>query len=220
MKISCILPFALLAFCLPANSQDDAAAKPVTASEALKAGQAKLAAKLGDESESGNASAAVYYATAKRLDTEAKLGAKDLSLVLDLQNLRQIISAWDDAWCEAQYTLSGGGSMWVHFTSTNDAVLEDLLADLAKKLPFKPGNADATTLGKWATVEKAVTAAKLPKDIKESDPEAEKVWKEQKAALLKHHARLDVEMQAIPNDICQIIMKHIMPDKDALEALK
>ena len=52
----------------------------ISMEEALKLGVEGIVTKLGDESEAGLDSAAYFYATAKRLQTEQALGAKDLRL--------------------------------------------------------------------------------------------------------------------------------------------
>lgn len=206
-----LLPVAGAALMTVSHAQDD---RPkVTAAEALKLGVDKLAEKLGDQSEAGQDSAALFYATAKRLQTENKLAATDLMLVSDLDNLRQVIGDWDDAWCEGMYHVSGGGTMWSHMQSRNNAVLEDLLAVFAAKMPLKEGNAGEAVHTEWNKVKKAIETAKGPED---ADPETAKAWKEHKKVMLERWERLHFELQAINDTDAKAVLKHIMPDAEQL----
>ena len=207
-----LLPVAGAALLTVSAAQDES--PKVTAAEALKLGVDKLTEKLGDESEAGQDSAARFYAIAKRLQTENKLAAKDLMLVSDLDNLRQVIGDWDDAWCEGMYHVSGGGTMWSHMQSRNNAVLEDFLAEIAAKMPLKEGNAGEAVHAEWNKVKKGIEAAKGPAD---ADPETAKAWKDHKKVMLERWERLHFELQAINDTDAKAILKHIMPDAEQLK---
>jgi hypothetical protein len=184
--------------------------------QALKLGTEGLAAKLGDESEAGLDAAAVYYATAKRMQTEQSLGEKDLRLVLDLDLLREAAAEWLDAWYGGMYYVSGGGTMWGHLQARSQAGLEDALAELAKRMPLKPGNATAETLAKWGKLEKVIAKAKVFED---AEPEMKAMWKTQQKVLKEKWERLHYEFQAIDEADVQVLLKVLMPSAEELEGM-
>jgi hypothetical protein len=184
--------------------------------QALKLGPEGLAAKLGDESEAGLDAAAVYYATAKRMQTEQSLGEKDLRLVLDLDLLREAAAEWLDAWHGGMYYVSGGGTMWGHLQARSQAGLEDALAELAKRMPLKPGNATAETLAKWGKLEKVIAKAKVFED---AEPEMKTMWKTQQKVLKEKWERLHYEFQAIDEADVQVLLKVLMPSAEELEGM-
>ena len=184
--------------------------------QALKLGPEGLAAKLGDESEAGLDAAAVYYATAKRMQTEQSLGEKDLRLVLDLDLLREAAAEWLDAWYGGMYYVSGGGTMWGHLQARSQAGLEDALAELAKRMPLKPGNATAETLAKWGKLEKVIAKAKVFED---AEPEMKAMWKTQQKVLKEKWERLHYEFQAIDEADVQVLLKVLMPSAEELEGM-
>jgi hypothetical protein len=184
--------------------------------QALKLGPEGLAAKLGDESEAGLDAAAVYYATAKRMQTEQSLGEKDLRLVLDLDLLREAAAEWQDAWYGGMYYVSGGGTMWGHLQARSQAGLEDALAELAKRMPLKPGNATAETLAKWGKLEKVIAKAKVFED---AEPEMKAMWKTQQKVLKEKWERLHYEFQAIDEADVQVLLKVLMPSAEELEGM-
>ena len=184
--------------------------------QALKLGPEGLAAKLGDESEAGLDAAAVYYATAKRMQTEQSLGEKDLRLVLDLDLLREAAAEWLDAWYGGMYYVSGGGTMWGHLQARSQAGLEDALAELAKRMPLKPGNATAETLAKWGKLEKVIAKAKVFED---AEPEMKAMWKTQQKVMKEKWERLHYEFQAIDEADVQVLLKVLMPSAEELEGM-
>jgi len=184
--------------------------------QALKLGPEGLAAKLGDESEAGLDAAAVYYATAKRMQTEQSLGEKDLRWVLDLDLLREAAAEWLDAWYGGMYYVSGGGTMWGHLQARSQAGLEDALAELARRMPLKPGNATAETLGKWGKLEKVIAKAKVFED---AEPEMKAMWKTQQKVLKEKWERLHYEFQAIDEADVQVLLKVLMPSAEELEGM-
>jgi len=184
--------------------------------QALKLGPEGLAAKLGDESEAGLDAAAVCYATAKRMQTEQSLGEKDLRLVLDLDLLREAAVEWLDAWYGGMYYVSGGGTMWGHLQARSQAGLEDALAELAKRMPLKPGNATAETLAKWGKLEKVIAKAKVFED---AEPEMKAMWKTQQKVMKEKWERLHYEFQAIDEADVQVLLKVLMPSAEELEGM-
>lgn len=184
--------------------------------QALKLGTEGLAAKLGDESEAGLDAAAVYYATAKRMQTEQSLGEKDLRWVLDLDLLREAAAEWLDAWYGGMYYVSGGGTMWGHLQARSQAGLEDVLAELAKRMPLKPGNATAETLAKWGKLEKVIAKAKVFED---AEPEMKAMWKTQQKVMKEKWERLHYEFQAIDEADVQVLLKVLMPSAEELEGM-
>lgn len=184
--------------------------------QALKLGPEGLAAKLGDESEAGLDAAAVYYATAKRMQTEQSLGEKDLRWVLDLDLLREAAAEWLDAWYGGMYYVSGGGTMWGHLQARRQAGLEDALAELAKRMPLTPGNATAETLAKWGKLEKVIAKAKVFED---AEPEMKAMWKMQQKVMKEKWERLHYEFQAIDEADVQVLLKVLMPSAEELEGM-
>ena len=212
---STILAVLIISLSLCFVNAQDAATPPITRAEALKLGPEGIAAKLQDESENGLDGAALFYAVAKRLQTESELGEKSLLSVLDLDNWRQVIKEWNDAWYEGMYIVSGGGTMWGHMQMRGEADREDMLAELAGRLPFVPGNASAETLSKWGTVEEAIIKATVPSD---SDPEVKAQWKTHQEVMKQKWERLNFEFQAINDNDAQLILEHILPDAEQLAA--
>jgi hypothetical protein len=188
----------------------------ISLAQALKLGPEGLAAKLGDESEAGLDTAAVYYATAKRMQTEQALGEKDLRLVLDLDLLREAAAEWLDAWYGGMYYVSGGGTMWGHMQSRSQAGLEEALAKLAERMPLKPGNATAETLAKWGNLEKVIAKAKV---FEEAEPEMKALWKTQQKVLKEKWQRLYYEFQVIDEPDVQVLLTVLMPSPEELEGM-
>ena len=109
MKSTSLL-LILIALAAPLVGQEETP-PPLSMADALKLGPEGIAEKRGDLSAVGMGSAAIFYATAKRLETENALAAKDLFLVVELDRYRKAIAEWDGAWSEAMYAASGGGTM-------------------------------------------------------------------------------------------------------------
>jgi hypothetical protein len=195
-------------------SQEEVA-PAISMEEALKLGVEGIATKLKDESEAGLDSAAYFYATAKRLQTEQALGAKDLRLVSDLESLRVAAGVWLDAWYGGMYHVSGGGTMWGHLQTRCLAELEDTLAELAKRMPLKPGNATAETLTRWGKLEKAIAKAKV---FEEADAEMKAMWKTHQKVMHEKWERLNYEFQALDDADVQLLLKVLMPGKEEMES--
>lgn len=191
----------------------EAVAPMISMEEALKLGVEGIATKLKDGSEAGLDSAAYFYATAKRLQTEQALGAKDLRLVGDLESLRNATGEWLDAWYEGMYHVAGGGTMWGHLQTRCLAELEDTLAELAKRMPLKPGNATAETLTRWGKLEKAIERAKV---FPEADAEMKAMWKTHQKVMHEKWERLNYEFQALDDADVQLLLKVLMPGKEEL----
>lgn len=123
-------------------AQDEEEKKePVTISQALKLGAEGLTDQTGT-SEVGQDEAAEYYAAAKRITTEQALGQKNLQVVLDLQNWRDVISACRKSCMAIGFITNGGGTMSGHQARRDAAAVEDFLADLSKSLPFPDAHGD------------------------------------------------------------------------------
>jgi hypothetical protein len=208
-----MLVLALLSPCLRAQ---ESAPPVVTAAEALTLGAEGIAAKRGDESEAGLGFASLFYAAARRLETENALAAKDITLVVDLGRYREAVAAWDLAWGDAMYAFSGGGSMWVHLSSHREASREEMLAKLAQRMPLKSGAATSETLARWAKIGQAIDDANLSAD---ADPELKAGWEQQKQSLHSLWERLDFELQALENTDALLVMEHIMPDEEQIQML-
>ncbi len=209
---------ALLAslIAVPILQAQEPAALAIPLEEALKLGPEGIAAKRGDESEAGLDAAAVYYATAKRMQTEQKLGSKDLGLVMDLDIFREASKEWLNAWYEGMYYVSGGGTMWAHAQSRSLAEIEDTLAELAKRMPLKPGNATVETLTEWGKLENVIAKAKISED---SEPEMKAMWKPHKKVMREKWERFHFEFQALDDKDAQLLLKVLMPDAEELEAM-
>lgn len=191
----------------------EAVAPMISMEEALELGVEGITTKLKDGSEAGLDSAAYFYATAKRLQTEQALGAKDLRLVGDLESLRNATGEWLDAWYEGMYHVAGGGTMWGHLQTRCLAELEDTLAELAKRMPLKPGNATAETLTRWGKLEKAIERAKV---FPEADAEMKAMWKTHQKVMHEKWERLNYEFQALDDADVQLLLKVLMPGKEEL----
>jgi len=212
------LHMALLASLIsgPSLLGQEPAVPAIPLAQALKLGPDGLAAKLGDESEAGLDTAAAFYATAKRMQTEQALGEKDLRLVVDLDLLREATGEWLDAWYEGMYYVSGGGTMWGHLQSRSRAELEDALAELAKRMPLKPGSATAETLSKWGKLERVIAKAKV---FEEAEPEMKAMWKTHQKVMREKWERLHFEFQAIDEADVQLLLKVVMPSAEELEGM-
>jgi len=147
------------------------------------------------------------------LQTEQALGAKDLRLVGDLESLRNATGEWLDAWYEGMYHVAGGGTMWGHLQTRCLAELEDTLAELAKRMPLKPGNATAETLTRWGKLEKAIERAKV---FPEADAEMKAMWKTHQKVMHEKWERLNYEFQALDDADVQLLLKVLMPGKEEL----
>lgn len=212
LRIALLTSFILIT----ALRGEEPAAPAISLEEALKLGAEGIATKRGDESEAGLDAAAVFYATAKRMQTEQKLGSKDLSLVLDLDLLRQASIEWLDAWYEGMYYVSGGGTMWAHQQSRSLAKLEDTLAELATRMPLKPGNASAETLSEWGKLEGVIAKAKIPSD---ADPETKATWKPLPKLIHEKWERFHFEFQALDDADAKLLLKMLMPSAEELEGM-
>jgi hypothetical protein len=195
---------------------EEAVAPAISYAEALKLGVDGLAAKRGDESEAGLDAAALYFATAKRMQTEQKLGAKDLSLVLDLERFREAAREWQDAWYEGIYYVSGGGTMWSHMQARSQAELEDTLEEFAKRMPLKPGNATVETLTQWGKLEKVIEKANASEDL---DPDTKALWKAHHKVMHQKWERFHFEFQALDDADAQLLLKVLMPSDDQIDIM-
>jgi hypothetical protein len=125
------------AFAQDGNEKKD----PLTTAQALKFSDDQWAQFTGT-SEVGQDEAAELYAAAKRLTTEQALGEKDLRLVLQLQNWRQVLSKFRDSIISMAYFVNGGGSMYSHGERRDISAVEDFLTDLSKSLPLADAKGD------------------------------------------------------------------------------
>lgn len=131
---------------LPAASRADE--KPLSVAEVLKHTPAELAQKLGDASEAGEDRAAQIWATAKRAETDSRLGKTSVQAMQRLDEWRGVINQWQDLKLRARAIASGGGTMWSHLSARNDAHIERFLAKHAaalsakRKAPTKPYESD------------------------------------------------------------------------------
>ena len=115
---------------------------PVTISQALKVGEEGLTEYTG-LSEVGQDQAAELYASAKRITTEQALGQKNLQLVIDLENWREVISKCRKSCMSIGYITNGGGTMSGHQATRDCVAVEDFLVELSKSLPLPDANGDA-----------------------------------------------------------------------------
>lgn len=104
-----------------------------------------LALKMGDSSEAGMDRAARLWATAKRVETEGELAKRSVRRVQVLAVWRSALDRWQDLQLEIVYMDAGGGTMWSHMMSRNDAALEELLAGVAGQLPLEEKEPDQGT---------------------------------------------------------------------------
>lgn len=211
-----LVGFFVLAFFAYNLRSQESAPPAVSAVEALQLGAEGIAAKRGDESEAGLGFASLFYAAAKRLETENALAARDITLVVDLGRYREAIAAWDLAWGDAMYAFSGGGSMWVHLASHREASREEMLAKLAQRMPLKAGAATAETLARWAKIGQTIEAAEISPD---ADPELKAGWEQQKQSLHSLWERLDFELQALDNADAVLVLEHILPEAEQIQML-
>jgi hypothetical protein len=144
-------------------AQDDAP-KPVSMELALKLGPEKLTRIVGG-SEAGQDIACQLYAAAKRLQTENRLAKQDLRLVTELDWLRRTLGDCIDGFCSMAYGINGGGTMYTHAESRNDASLEDFLADFSKH-PSAGGKGDPESIARLEKLIQYVSKLEIPADIK------------------------------------------------------
>ncbi|MBL9117263.1 MAG: hypothetical protein JNJ83_19810 [Verrucomicrobiaceae bacterium] len=185
----------------------DEAAKPVNQATALKSGLDQLVEQLGDQSEAGIDNAANLYATAKRIETESKLAAKDLTLVIALADIRSALIKWNSECSAAGYVLTGGGTMWSHGSIRAQATIEDILAKFASRLPLK--SQDVVESKAWKSLKTKVSSLKLSKDMADADPEAGKNWAKQKELLGAALEELGWVINTMPTDDSAPLMTFI-----------
>jgi hypothetical protein len=104
-----------------------------------------LALKMGDPSEAGMDRAARLWATAKRVETEGELAKHSVRRVEVLAVWRSALDRWQDLQLEIVYMDAGGGTMWSHMMSRNDAELEKFLSGVAAQLPVEEKEPDPQT---------------------------------------------------------------------------
>src|SRR6266481_6914932 len=144
MKMNILIPLLLLITTAGSGfAQDpDEKKEPVTVSQALKVGEEGLTEYTG-LSEVGQDQAADLYASAKRITTEQALGQKNLQLVIDLENWREVISKCRKSCMSIGYITNGGGTMSGHQATRDCVAVEDFLAEFSKSLPLPDANGDA-----------------------------------------------------------------------------
>lgn len=219
MKPARLFLAALLSAASMLPAQDEAP-KPITQAQALKAGPEKLVEMLGDESEAGLDQAALLYATAKRLETETKLAAKDLMLVQMLEDLRGPLTHWQDEIMAIGYISTGGGTMWSHQSARNSAGREDFLATVATAMPFKVTDEGQPNQA-WATVKKTLQKLQLPKSATEFDPEAKTKWDDQKEKLLQHWEEMDFALSSLSKEQADAVAAYARKSLDeVIEGMK
>ena len=135
--LAAVLAMAGFALAQDANKSQE----PVTVAQALKLGEEGLTEYTG-LSEVGQDEAAEYFAAATRLTTEQELGQKNLQLVLDLQNWRELITACRRNINSLAYTVNGGGTMYSHGERRDVSQVEKFLAEFSKSLPLPDGKGD------------------------------------------------------------------------------
>lgn len=167
MKTNILFP--LLWFVAVAGSvfaqESDEKKPPVTISLALKVGEEGLTEYTG-LSEVGQDEAAECYAAATRITTEQALGEKDLQLVLELQNWRELISACRQSTDLLAYFVNGGGTMYSHGQRRDVSSVEKFLADFSKSLPLPDGKGDpeaAKVIDRTIALIKNLRAPQYPK---------------------------------------------------------
>lgn len=111
---------------------------PITAAEALKLGFEGLAEKLGQGDYSRD-EAAPLYATAKRLEIENMLAAKDLRLVPFVDELRTLLVMCRGHAFDMAYSIMNGGSAYRHGHFWDQAEIENFLAGFAKHASLAKG---------------------------------------------------------------------------------
>lgn len=214
MKALVLVPCLFAATLLPA--QDDSA-PAITLDEAVKLGPDGIAQKRGDESEVGYAEAATYYAAARRLTTENELAAKDLGLVVELGRYRSASTEWEMAWSEAIYAAAGGGTMWARMPAFLATGREDMLAELAKRMPLKQEQPTEATLAPWQKLGEVIKAAPVPEFADEGTKES---WAKQKESLHQIWERLFYELQALSDTDAKLFLDHLLPDEEQIGMLK
>jgi hypothetical protein len=139
--------------------------EPVTTSLALKVGEDGLTEYTG-LSEVGQDEAAEFYAAATRITTEQALGEKNLQLVLELENWRDLISACRRSIDSLAYFVNGGGTMYSHGERRDVSSVEKFLADFSKSLPLRDGQGDpkaAQVIDRTIALIKNLRAPQYPK---------------------------------------------------------
>lgn len=197
------------------SAQDET--PPISLDEAIKLGPEGIAQKRGDESEVGYADAAFFYATAKRLQTENRLAAKDLSLVVDLDRYRSALRDWEMAWSEALYAAAGGGTMWARMPAFMATGREDMLAELANRMPLKEGQPGEATLSAWLKLGDVIKSAPVPEF---GDDGTKESWPQQMESLHRIWERLFYEMQALADVDAKLLLEHLLPDEEQIGMLK
>lgn len=213
MKALLILPCLLGVVFLQAQDE----APVITLDEAIQLGPEGIAQTRGDESEVGYADAAFYYATAKRLQTENLLAAKDLGLVVDLERYRSAAREWEMAWSETMYAAAGGGTMWARMPAFLATGREDMLAELAKRMPLQEGQATESGLAPWVALGEVIQAAPVPEYADEGTRQS---WDRQKESLHQIWERLHYELQALGDEDAKLFLDHLLPDEEQIGMLK
>lgn len=134
-RTSFLAPVAALLLLTPTLP---AAERPILVGDSLEAvlklTPEELAEKFGDPSEAGTDRAARLWAVAKRVETESRLARRSVRRIMVLNHLRSSLDVWQDLQLEITYIDAGGGTMWGHLMSRNDATLEEFLAGIADHL--------------------------------------------------------------------------------------
>jgi hypothetical protein len=152
---------------------------------ALKLGPEELT-QYTDLSESGQDRAAMLYANAKRVQTEHALAQKDVALVGELEEWRGVLRRCRGRSYSLAYVVYGGGTMYSHAQARDCAMLEDFLADLAKRLPLAEGKGDPNAARQ---IDETIAFLKKLKLVDAGDPKGAKAAKSQLAAEVKDAAK-------------------------------
>jgi hypothetical protein len=175
-------------------ADDDAEKAPLTAARALKLGLDGVL-EQSDQNEAGQDHGAWLYATARRLDTENKLAAKELELVLQLDEWRPTISKCRVESCSLAYVVNGGGTMYTHGAARDCAEVEDFLATLSKELPLAEGKGSAKANAK---IDAAIAFLKTLKTYDPGDKEAEARLAEERDRAIEQWQALKYMVEGIP----------------------
>src|SRR5947209_256684 len=139
-RTACLAAVFAVAGFVVAQDQDEKK-EPVTISKALAVGEEGITQYTG-LSEVGQDEAAELFAAATRLTTEQTLGQKDLKLVLELENWRNLLSACRRSIDSLAYFVNGGGTMYSHGERREVSAVETFLAEFSKGLPIPDGKGD------------------------------------------------------------------------------
>jgi hypothetical protein len=208
-----------LAFVVPlaCGLAQENAPKAISSKDALQMGVEKLADTIKG-GEAGEDQACRLFAAAKRLETENRLAQKDLAQVLELDYWRRTLSECIDGFCSLAYGINGGGTMYSHAASRNDAELEEALARLAGNLPLAEGKGDKDSGKKMEKLIAFVRKLEISKDIADiQDESAGKRFLKERESTLAALENLKALTDSAPAPVAKMLVSFVVSNAAWIE---